>query len=62
MEVEEPPATAASVPVDDDQGAGRMGWIVTIALAGVTAATGGTVFLQGGQAVESAVVSQALGP
>ena len=47
VEVEEPPATAASVPVDDDQGAGRMGWIVTIALAGVTAATGGTVFLQG---------------
>ena len=47
VEVEEPPATAAAVPVDDDQGAGRMGWIVTIALAGVTAATGGTVFLQG---------------
>ncbi len=47
VEIEEPTSTAATAPIDDDQGSERMGWIVTTVLAGVTAATGGLAFLSG---------------
>ncbi|MDE2861131.1 MAG: Ig-like domain-containing protein, partial [Chloroflexota bacterium] len=46
VEVEEPTATSAAVPVYDEQGVDQMGWIVTTVLAGVTAATGGLVLMR----------------
>ena len=47
MDVGGPPSTATEAPLDDEQGVGRIGWFVTTALAGATAATGGIVFLRG---------------
>ena len=47
VEVEEPTSTAATAPGYDDHGSDPMGWIVTTVLAGVTAATGGVMFLRG---------------